>query len=124
MSPESLAFEWIKKWSLILETGDASNVAASGLDGEIPRENPRLCLDSVLEILQQIPNDISDHHFQNLAAGPLEDLLVFHGKDYVNVVETIARRNPAFRLLLNGVWSSAIDKDVLQKLEKYRTDRW
>jgi len=124
MSPESLAFEWIKKWSLILETSDASNVAADGLDGEIPRENPRLCLDSVLEILKRIPCDTSDHHFQNLAAGPLEDLLVFHGKDYVNVVETIARRNPAFRLLLNGVWSSAIDKDVLQKLEKYRTDRW
>jgi len=124
MSSETLALEWIKKWSLILETGDASNVAASGLDGEIPRENPRLCLDSVLEILQQIPNDISDHHFQNLAAGPLEDLLVFHGKDYVSEVETIARRNPGFRSLLNGVWSSSIDKDVLQKLQKYRTAPW
>ncbi|MGN2254352.1 DUF6869 domain-containing protein [Frateuria sp. GZRe12] len=59
-----------------------------------------------------------------LAAGPLEDLLAKNGGVVVDRVEMLARRNPHFRLLLNGVWGSSIKPQVLSKLAKYRDQRW
>ena len=59
-----------------------------------------------------------------LAAGPLEDLLSYNGDHVVDQVDLLARRDPSFRLLLNGVWDSSIAPDVLSRLEKYRGSRW
>jgi hypothetical protein len=122
-SPTALAIEWIDKWSLSNATS-AANSAASGLDDEVPRENPKLCLDAIVEILNRIPSDPSDHHFQVLAAGPLENLLVYNGEVSVDDIELLARRSTSFRLLLNGVWSPSISSSVLARLEKYRKNPW
>jgi hypothetical protein len=121
--PVSIAIAWIEKWSLPKAIRTA-NSPASGLDNEIPRDNPQLCLDAIQEVLKRIPSDPTDHHFQVLAAGPLEDLLVHHGERYVAQVELAARQSPPFRLLLNGVWSSAIKPSVLAQLAKYRSNPW
>jgi hypothetical protein len=123
LDPVPTAIEWIKKWSPINAVGTA-NSAASGLDNQLPKDNPELCLAAILEILKRIPSDRSDHYFQVLAAGPLEDLLVYNGEVCINQVELAARQNPSFRLLLNGVWSSAIKPDVLARLTKYRGNPW
>jgi hypothetical protein len=121
--PAQIAIDWIKKWSRE-NAMDTANCAASGLDDEIPRDNPALCLASILEVLKRIPCDPSDQHFQVLAAGPLEDLLVHHGEACVAQVELAARQHSAFRMLLNGVWSSGIKPDVLARLAKYRDKPW
>lgn len=39
-----------------------------------------------------------------LAAGPLEDLLSYHGDAFIERVEALARSNPRFAFLLGGVW--------------------
>jgi len=122
-SPTALAIDWIEKWSSS-NAGKTANSAASGLDNEIPRENPRLCLDAIMEILDRIPSDPSDHYFQVLAAGPLEDLLVYNGQVTIDDIELFARQSASFRLLLNGVWSSSINSSVLARLAKYRTNPW
>jgi hypothetical protein len=122
-SPAALAIEWIDKWSQSNAARTANSVA-SGLDDEIPRQNPRLCLDTIVEILNRIPCDPSDHHFQVLAAGPLEDLLVYNGQVSVDDIESLARQSPSFRLLLNGTWPSSINSSVLTRLAKYRTNPW
>ncbi|WP_423372855.1 DUF6869 domain-containing protein [Dyella acidisoli] len=119
----SIAIEWIEKWSLANAVNTA-NSRASGLDNEIPRDDPELCLIAILEILKRIPSDPADHYFQVLAAGPLEDLLVYNGEHCVSQVELAARQSPSFRLLLNGVWSSAIKPRVLDQLSKYRNAPW
>jgi uncharacterized protein DUF6869 len=121
--PSRIAIEWIEKWSHIKATTTA-NSTASGLDDRIPRNDPELCLATILEVLKRIPCDPSDQHFQVLAAGPLEDLLVYSGNVCVDQVELAARQIPAFRLLLNGVWSPSIKPDVLAQLAKYRTTPW
>ncbi len=41
-----------------------------------------------------------------VAAGPLEDLIHYKGDDFIDRIELLARRDPAFRLLLRGVWES------------------
>lgn len=39
-------------------------------------------------------------------------------------VDLLARRDPGFRLLLNGVWDSGIKPDILARLAKYRGNPW
>lgn len=117
-----IATRWIEKWAA--SDGPSGDSAGNDLDWELPLENPRLCLDSILQVLSRIPADPTNKHFQVLAAGPLEDLLVHHGDTYVDEIEVLARRSPPFRLLLNGVWTSRMNKIVVERLDKYRRAQW
>ncbi|MEA9588297.1 hypothetical protein VC279_00570 [Xanthomonas sp. WHRI 10064A] len=58
-----------------------------------------------------------------LAAGPLEDLIQDSGLDYIERIELEARRNPAFRHLLGGVWKSGTP-EVWARLEVARSSTW
>ncbi len=120
-SAKKVASAWIEKWS---QPNPATAVDDCDLDFDIPRENPNLCLEAILEILEIIPADTSNHHFQVLAAGPLEELLVEHGETYVGRIEELARQRPDFRLLLNGVWDSGIKPEVVKQLSKYWGNKW
>lgn len=53
----------------------------------------------------------------NLAAGPLETLLVRHGRDVLERVEAEAKSNPSFKDLLDGVWGNAIDEAVWERVQ-------
>lgn len=48
----------------------------------------------------------------NLAAGPLEDLLLHHGKQFIDRIEIYTRQNPHFVPVVMSVWSNAIEKEV------------
>ncbi|MDZ4098160.1 MAG: hypothetical protein U1E13_05600 [Methylophilaceae bacterium] len=120
-SAQELASIWIEKWS---HPDPVTGVDDCDLDSYVPRENPSLCLEAILEILEVIPADTSNHHFQVLAAGPLEDLLVEHGETLVERIEKLARQHPDFRLLLNGVWDSGIKPEVVKQLSKYWVNKW
>ena len=121
-SPVDVANRWVEKWAP--PKGPSGNSDGFDLDWELPRNDPRLCLDSILQVLALIPADPANRHFQVLAAGPLEDLLVHHGPDFIDEVDTLARRSPEFRMLLNGVWTSRVDKAVVDRLAKYRKAQW
>ncbi len=41
----------------------------------------------------------------NLAAGPLEDLIRIHGEQFIEQIEAQAHRDQRFRNLLSGVWN-------------------
>jgi hypothetical protein len=69
------------------------------------RDEPELAWSVILEILQRSG---SEQVRENLAAGPLEDLLTKHGHHFIDRVETEAQRNPHFRSLLAGVWQNAM----------------
>ena len=88
------------------------------------QEDPGLCLESIVKVLGRIDGSSPNPLLAALAAGPLEDLLAKNGGAVVDQVEVLARRNPKFRLLLNGVWDSTIKPEVLSKLAKYRDQRW
>ena len=122
LTPAEVASRWIEKWDVPrVPSGESDGF---DLDWELPRDNPRLCLDSILQVLSRIPSDPADRHFQVLAAGPLEDLLVHHGPSFVDEIDTLARRSPSFRMLLNGAWTSRVDQAVVEQLAKYRGARW
>lgn len=54
-----------------------------------------------------------------LAAGPLEDLIVYQGSAVFGEVENAARTDPRMRLALTGVYVSRVDPDVLARLRRY-----
>ena len=75
----------------------------------------------ILKVLSQSP---SDKVIEVLAAGPLEDLINDYGARFIDRIENEARRNPAFRHLLGGVWESSAP-DVWSRVEKARAGtRW
>jgi hypothetical protein len=94
------------------------------LDWELPREDPELCLESIMKVLGRIEDPFSNRLVAVLAAGPLEDLLAENGDVVVEQIEVLAKRSPEFRFLLNGVWDSTIHPEVLSRLAKYRNQRW
>ena len=56
--------------------------------------------------------------FFNLAAGPLENFLSKHGKEYLDTICIKTREDSLFRQLIRGVWTSGIDQEVCRKIEK------
>ena len=48
----------------------------------------------------------------NLAAGPLEDLLTYHGSEFIDRIEIKARQIPEFTVVVKGVWQNDISKSV------------
>jgi hypothetical protein len=119
-SPDAIAEEWILKWPM----GELADGIYSTLDWDLPKEQPDLCLAAILEVLQRIDSTAPNKALGVLAAGPLEDLLNYNGERVVDQVDLLARRDPGFRLLLNGVWDSNIPPSVLTRLAKYRGNRW
>ena len=51
-----------------------------------------------------------------LSAGPLEDLLAYHGTAFIGVVELQASHDPGFASLLRGVYRSSMTDDVWRRV--------
>jgi len=75
------------------------------------------CWQGILTVVEKKP---SEWVLGVLAAGPLEDLLEDSGKDYIDLIEIEARKNPSFKKILNGVWESGT-KEIWARFEKVRT---
>lgn len=52
-----------------------------------------------------------------LAAGPLEDLIVYHGDAVIARVEEEAKRNRIFARLLGGVWKNRMSDSVWARVQ-------
>jgi hypothetical protein len=78
------------------------------------------CWQAILEVLSRRP---SDEVIGVLAAGPLEDLIDHAGPEFIGRIELEARRNPAFRHLLGGVWQSS-SPEIWARVEAARGSTW
>jgi hypothetical protein len=84
------------------------------------RKRPEEALVFILEVLR---NDDSSVIAENLSAGPLEDLLVYHGATLIDRIEQEAKRNRKFAWLLGGVWQNAMPESVWLRVQKARDRR-
>jgi hypothetical protein len=82
--------------------------------------SPEDCWLAILEVLSRNP---PQEVLGVLAAGPLEDLIRFHGPKFIDQIEAESRRNPAFRWLLGGVWRGSTP-EVWARVEKARGEPW
>ncbi len=77
--------------------------------------NPDLCWELIDEIRR---NDGSDVILANLAAGPLEDLLVQHGSRFIERIEKQAKNDEQYRKLLGAMWQNDIPDDVWKRVKR------
>ena len=70
---------------------------------------PDLTLALILAVLER---GVSDEVRELLAAGPLEDLLGFHGPAVIDEVEQLARENPILRGTLQGVLQFTMSEEI------------
>jgi uncharacterized protein DUF6869 len=102
---EDLVGDWIL---------NAKTIWASTRVSELSRTDPTAALDVILEIQRRSP---PARVLANLAAGPLEDLLVYKGPEVIDQIETLAEVEPAFRSLLAGVWRNRIREDIWNRVQ-------
>lgn len=101
-------------------SGDDPRFAAIMELDRLAHDEPELAWDLILRILAQ---DQSDHVMQILSAGPLEDLIQYHGPAFIERIEARAKEDANFRNLLGGVWESSTP-DVWSRIEKVRGEAW
>lgn len=70
-------------------------------------------------ILHVLPHCTSEKVLDILAAGPLEDLIDYHGEAMIDRIERKAVSNPVFKRLLCGVWPSS-SKEIWARVEEAR----
>lgn len=97
-------------------TGDSESVMY-----DAATEDPETTWLAILEILKR---DLTDDQKALLAAGPLEDLLVWHGSAFINRVEDEAKVNARFNYLLGGVWRREMPQEIWERVEKARKTVW
>jgi hypothetical protein len=85
------------------------------------RKQPELCWEIIVEILHTPHHESVDW---NLAAGPLEDLLAWHGAKFIDRVEERAQSDPKFKELLGGVWQNATPRELWARVEAARGEPW
>jgi hypothetical protein len=74
---------------------------------DIPDKTPELAWELILRIYE---HDKSPEVLGALTAGPIEDLMEAHGKDFIERVEGMARNDPLFRNIMSNVWLGGTDK--------------
>lgn len=88
---------------------------------ELLEDFPEEVFGLIKDVLER---DCSEDVIGQIAAGPLEDLLVKHGPEIIDLVEEEARTNLKFNHALGGVWQSRCRPDVWARVEAVRKTVW
>lgn len=79
--------------------------------------NPEEGWSLILALIKEAPNNSI---LANVAAGPLEDLIVRHCEQFIDRIEEQARKDPKFRLCLTGVWCEGdIPESLYNRIQLY-----
>jgi hypothetical protein len=84
---------------------------------EVPTEEPELCW-RLIEVARRA--DLSDKQLALVSAGPFEDLMNAHGEQFIERVESEARRDPKMRFLLGTVWKGKMSAPVWDRIQRLR----
>lgn len=87
---------------------------------ELVQEDP----EAAWRIIQIVRCEGSDVILSNLAAGPLEDLLVAHGDQFIDRIEALAQRDAQFRKLLGAVWQNSMSAKLWRRIEAVAGPSW
>jgi hypothetical protein len=112
---QSLAAAWVDFWGAPEGSTERELLSwTSDREWELIRESPKEGWKLILAILQL---NSSAEIQEVLAAGPLEDLLSYHGESMIAAVEQEARINPRFAVLLGGVWKNSMSAEVWSRVQ-------
>lgn len=93
---------------------------------ELPDEQPELAWDAIKQIvghyseaeLLSAENTEAKQVVGRIAAGPLEDLLGYHGEDFIDRVEEEVRCDLRMRWALNIVWQFSMSDDLWSRVQQ------
>lgn len=60
----------------------------------------------------------------HLSAGPLEDFLSRHGREYIAEVEALATKSRKFERLVSGVWQHGMPQDIWDRIQVIQQRAW
>jgi hypothetical protein len=85
---------------------------------DMAHDDPETLWPIIVRMVREAPDE---HHLQTVGAAPLENLLWFHGAEFVDRIEAIARTDARFREALGQVmgWDDPISKPVADRLRPY-----
>ncbi|MGN6596549.1 DUF6869 domain-containing protein [Sphingopyxis terrae] len=122
-SPAELAAGWIA--SRKGEADDASGHLAQFLLLDFPREEPDLTWDTIILVIRRYSE--ADFYADTpteaqkvcgvLAAGPVEDLLSFHGPHFIEKFEVEARRDRRMAWALGGTWRFEMTDEIWNRVQ-------
>lgn len=89
--------------------------------GELVNEMPDDAWKAIHEIRKM---NGSDHILSNLAAGPLEDLLVYHGEDFIDRIEDACKEDDQLRRLLGATWQNEMSDSLWSRIKAIALPTW
>jgi hypothetical protein len=106
--------EFAKAWLDEIRTGDDSNdYGGSVTQMEFTARRP-LCWKFITLAVEHAQ---SDEELKNIAAGPVEQLLMSAGDDFIEAMENEAERNPTFARMMTGVWRNNASEVLWARVE-------
>jgi hypothetical protein len=120
------AFTLCCQCGVTLPSQTVEDVVAAWFDGEQTMfdalyDSPEVAWSAILQILGR---ELNDEQIASLAAGPVEELLVKHGAEFIDRVVSEAERNPRFNHLLGGVWQSEMSQELWLRVQSIRKKAW
>lgn len=88
---------------------------------DLCEDEPEICW-KIIHIIRRL--DGSDKLLANLAAGPLENLLVYHGSRFIDRVEELAKSDQQFRKLLGAVWQRDVADPIWKRIKAVAAQSW
>jgi len=120
---EELVQGWIAYWTDKFASGknDEEFFWACQCAYDLCAENANLGIELVLAVLEKKPGA---EILPVFAAGPLEEVLAYHGAAVIDRVEADTRRSPQFQHLLGGVCQNKMPDDIWLRVLKAAPERW
>ncbi|MFC4347923.1 DUF6869 domain-containing protein [Kordiimonas lipolytica] len=109
-----LAQDYIGYFALGAEAQDAQFKAVEKL-WKLCREDPSIGF-RVIWVAVNLVNADNLKALSFLGTGPLEDLIKFHGNEYLNLMIEAARENANFCVALSCVWRHAVSENAWAEL--------
>ena len=96
---------------------DSEDAWTFDLMSDLVQTQPALAFEAILQTLALCADA---EQVSYLAAGPMEDLLVDHGTDFIAPVEQQAKLSARVRFLLSGVWKRDMNPMLWARIEAAR----
>lgn len=122
--PTELAADWIASRKPDADK-DTSGHLAQFLLVDFPQEEPDLTWETIRVVMRAYPE--SDYYAEEkteaqkvcgeLAAGPIEDLLSYHGHRFIERFEEEARCDRRMAWLLGGAWQFQMSDEIWHRVQ-------
>ncbi|MBI1423278.1 MAG: hypothetical protein GC149_07420 [Gammaproteobacteria bacterium] len=116
MNIDEIAEAWIEMWSYEVNNPERDKFDwVYDFEDEATHDQPEIALKLILAVLEK---NQTNHILEVLSAGPLEDLLAYHGEHIIEIIEAEARKNKQFAGLLGGVWQNSMLDHIWERVQK------